>query len=104
MSLAPLGPMPLPEASMEATLLASLLQTPAKMAPQPSSPSLFPLRSRPPSPMCVMDALALILEASAVALSEPSSLLLRSSEVREAQTAQRAAIAFAPSGPMPCCQ
>jgi hypothetical protein len=55
-SLAPLVPMPMREASMEAILLALLLQTPAKMAPQPSSPKLLSLRSIPPTPMCVMEA------------------------------------------------
>ena len=60
-NLAPLGPMPSYEASMEVILLTVLLQTAAKIGPQPSSPSWLFLRLRPPSPMAVSGSLTKIL-------------------------------------------
>ena len=70
-SLAPGGPMLSPLASMEAILLSLLLQTPAKMAPQPSSPRRLYLRLRPPSPIAVSEVWT--LRASAIAMT-PSAV------------------------------
>ena len=63
-SLAPSGPIQSLDASMELILLSSLLQTPAKISPQPLSPKLLFLRLRPPLPMLVS---RLTRRASAIA-------------------------------------
>jgi hypothetical protein len=93
MSFAPAGPIPLLEASMVDILLTVLLQTAPMMAAHPSSPSELFLRSSPPSPILVRDALTFRASASDFAPSEPMSLCARLSYKQEAREADTVSVA-----------
>ena len=76
-STAPAGPILSLVVSIEAILLFLLLQTPWKIAPHPSSPSLLPFRLSPPSPIDVKEPLTLACDRS-----DPSKIASWGASVR----------------------